>query len=127
MLTNEIIVMMIMLTSVFRVFLCLLIVQRAAKCLDHTITIYVVHFFITVLYKGFPVYWEWWVVMIVNIVVTAVLGEYTCYRVESRDIPLTAPTNTSQNSLMDDDDEDSNDTTTDQSTDHIINVEERTS
>lgn len=66
----------------------LLIVQRAAKCLDHTITLYVVHFFICVFYKGFPVYWEWWLIMFISVAITATLGEYVCYRVESREIPL---------------------------------------
>lgn len=73
------------------VLLCFTIVQRAAKCLDHTITIYIIHFFLCVFYKGFPVYWEWWVVMILNIIITALLGEYICYLVESREIPLTQP------------------------------------
>ncbi|KAL0484803.1 sys [Acrasis kona] len=69
--------------------LLFVVVQRSQKCLDFTITIYIVHFFICVFYKAFPVYWEWWVCTIICIVAMITLGEYICYKREIRDIPIT--------------------------------------
>ena len=131
--------------------LCLLVVQRAVKCLDHTVTVYIVHFVLCLLYKGFPLYWEWWVMMLMCVAITALLGEYVCYQVESRDIPLIGapPVSSSSSSahseersrgnssallsshpsrstsMFDDDDEDghgSEETDVHSSNDHIIQV-----
>ena len=69
------------------VFLCV-IVERAKKCLDFAATAHVLHLLGCTLYDGFPESWEWWIVMILNLVVMAVLGEYLCMRREMQDIPI---------------------------------------
>ncbi len=86
-------------TSFLSAVMCLLIVQRAVKCLDHVVTLYVTHFLACLLYRGFPLYWEWWITMLIGFGVTALLGEYICYQVESRDIPLLPTTVSSSSNL----------------------------
>jgi hypothetical protein len=71
-------------------FLLFIFVQRSQKCLDFTLTVYLIHFFICVFYKAFPIYWEWWVCIALCIISMILLGEYICYRREIREIPLTA-------------------------------------
>jgi hypothetical protein len=68
-------------------FLCV-VVERAKKCLDFTVTSHVLHLCACTAYDGFPGTWEWWVITTMNIVVMAMLGEYLCMRREMRDIPL---------------------------------------
>ncbi len=54
--------------SVFAVFLnigasilaLLYIVERAKKCLDFAVTVFVVHVGMCTLYEGLPPHWEWW-------------------------------------------------------------------
>jgi hypothetical protein len=68
-------------------FLCL-IVERAKKCLDFAATFHILHLCGCVLYDGFPDSWVWWIVNVLCLAVTAVLGEYLCMRREMREIPL---------------------------------------
>ena len=68
-------------------FLCLL-VERAKKCLDFAVTLYLIHFCICFGFSGFPAEMNWWLVNIFSLVLTAVLGEWLCMRREMRDIPL---------------------------------------
>ena len=68
-------------------FLCV-VVERAKKCLDFTATYYFMHLCGCALYDGFPEGWEWWIVMVVNLIVMSLLGEYLCMRREMREIPL---------------------------------------
>ncbi|KAF2078195.1 hypothetical protein CYY_000485 [Polysphondylium violaceum] len=64
------------------------IVERSKKCLDHSATVTVVHFFIVCFYSGFPRSLAWWGVNLIGMVVMAMFGEYLCMRRELRDIPL---------------------------------------
>ena len=68
-------------------FLCI-IVERARKCLDFSVTAHCVHLFCCVLYDGWPSSWEWWVVNAMSLIVMSLLGEYLCMRNEMREIPL---------------------------------------
>ena len=65
-----------------------IIVERAKKCLDFAATAHILHLVFCMLYDGFPEGWEWWVVMVMNVVVMSLLGEYLCMRREMREIPL---------------------------------------
>mmetsp|Transcript_88411 Transcript_88411/g.143141 ORF Transcript_88411/g.143141 Transcript_88411/m.143141 type:complete len:155 (+) Transcript_88411:188-652(+) len=64
------------------------VVQRAKKCLDFGITLYVWHIVLCVVYNGLPGAWEWWVSTIGSCVATILLGEYVCARREMRDITI---------------------------------------
>mmetsp|Transcript_24381 Transcript_24381/g.46265 ORF Transcript_24381/g.46265 Transcript_24381/m.46265 type:complete len:147 (-) Transcript_24381:425-865(-) len=68
-------------------YLCI-IVERAKKCLDFTVTLYIVHFFGCMLHSGLPASIEWWVLHFTSLVFMAVIGEWLCMRREMRDIPL---------------------------------------
>lgn len=70
--------------------LCLCaVVQRARKCLDFTVTFYVLHLLACVWYNGhFPTMWEWWVVTILSATVMTTLGEQLCMQIEMRDIQV---------------------------------------
>jgi hypothetical protein len=77
------------LTVAFVGAVCLyLIVQRTRKCLDFCVTFFVIHFFMCVFYRGFPMRWEWWIVQVLNTFVMTVVGEFLCYRREMQYIPV---------------------------------------
>jgi len=64
------------------------VVERAKKCLDFAATTHIVHLVACMGYSGFPTNWLWWLLMLSTMVITAVLGEYLCWRREMREIPL---------------------------------------
>jgi protein SYS1 len=64
------------------------IVERAKKCLDFTITLFFFHFLGCLVYRGFPTSSEWWTVNIFCLIVTVLLAEYLCVRKEMEDIPM---------------------------------------
>ena len=68
-------------------FLCV-VVERAKKCLDFTVTAHFMHLCSCSLYDGLPDHWEWWAVNGMSVVLMALLGEYLCMRRELQDIPL---------------------------------------
>ena len=78
----------IILSSVFGAVLLALIVEKSKKCLDFSMTLFVIHFMICTLYGGFPASWDWWIIHVMGLIVMVLLGEYFCSRVELRDIPL---------------------------------------
>ncbi len=65
-----------------------LFVQRAKKCLDFTVTLYIIDFTVCLLYKAFPIHWEWWVCRIACVIATTAIAEILCYRREIREIPI---------------------------------------
>lgn len=68
--------------------LCMLwIVQRAKKCLDFSVTCYILHFLICLGYAGFPRSLGWWVANAAALVIVSLLGEWLCLRREMQDIP----------------------------------------
>lgn len=85
-------------------FHAFIIIQRSKKCLDFTATVFIVHFFICVFYRGFPIHLEWWFVTIASIFIMALLGEYMCYIRETREIPIRANNNYQTVSQKDTDD-----------------------
>lgn len=66
----------------------LLVVERAKKCVDFTVTMYIIHLFLCLLYGGLPSSITWWVVNGIGIVIMAVLGEWLCLRREVKEIPI---------------------------------------
>jgi hypothetical protein len=65
-----------------------ILVERAKKCLDFTVTLYLIHLILCCLYTGFPTSFLWWFVYVICVVVTALLGEWLCMRRELKDIPI---------------------------------------
>eukprot|EP01138_Halocafeteria_seosinensis_P016484 gb/GECG01016815.1/.p1 GENE.gb/GECG01016815.1/~~gb/GECG01016815.1/.p1 ORF type:complete len:325 (+),score=38.19 gb/GECG01016815.1/:1-975(+) len=64
------------------------IVERAKKCADFTFTLYFWHTVFSICYGGFPIAWDWWVVHLVSMIVTGLLGEHFCMRREMEDISV---------------------------------------
>ncbi|PRQ50847.1 hypothetical protein RchiOBHm_Chr2g0137751 [Rosa chinensis] len=66
----------------------LLLIERSKKCLDFSVTLYIVHLFICIGYGGWPSSITWWVVNGTGIGVMALLGEYLCMRRELQEIKI---------------------------------------
>ncbi|KAK0425134.1 hypothetical protein QR680_009051 [Steinernema hermaphroditum] len=76
-------------TSVVTAFALSVVVQRAKQCLDFVCTIHFWHLVAVICYAwAFPTQISWWIVQLICIVVSTVLGEYLCMRIETREIPL---------------------------------------
>jgi len=66
-----------------------LVVGRAKLCLDFTATTYFWHLVIVWIYnRSFPFSLSWWLLNVICITLTTVLGEYLCMRSEMRAIPV---------------------------------------
>jgi len=64
------------------------VVERAKKCLDFTVTLYSLHLLFCCAYRGWPRSLEWWLLNGAGMGVMAALGEWLCLRKEMRDIPI---------------------------------------
>lgn len=51
------------------------VIERARKCLDFSVTMYFVHFCVVWGYSELPKSWDWWLVMCLCAVGTTLLGE----------------------------------------------------
>ena len=76
-------------TCLCRVGYLVYLIERAKKCLDFSVTLFVIHLFICIVYGGWPSSLTWWVVNGTGVAVMALLGEYLCIRRELREIPIT--------------------------------------
>nr|CAG4719497.1 unnamed protein product [Naegleria fowleri] len=65
-----------------------MVVRRSKKCMDFTITFHVIHLLLCIIYKAFPVYWEWYVCVILHSITMTLVGEFSCYWREQREINL---------------------------------------
>lgn len=65
-----------------------IIVEKSKKCLDFSVTLFLLHLVICTVYDGFPYHMEWWVIHIAATIIMTLLGEYLCSRKELDDIPL---------------------------------------
>ncbi|KAF4372450.1 hypothetical protein F8388_027123 [Cannabis sativa] len=65
------------------------VVERAKKCLDFSVTVFIIHLFICIVYGGWPSSVTWWIVNGTGIAIMALLGEYLCIKREMREIPIT--------------------------------------
>uniref|UniRef100_A0A1I8A4W2 Protein SYS1 homolog n=1 Tax=Steinernema glaseri TaxID=37863 RepID=A0A1I8A4W2_9BILA len=78
-----------LLTSLATAFALSVVVQRAKQCLDFVCTIHFWHLLAVICYaRAFPTQISWWLLQLICIVISTVLGEYLCMRVETREIPL---------------------------------------
>jgi len=53
-----------------------LIVEKSKKCLDFTVTYFILHLILSTMYNGFPTTFDWWIVHVLSLLVMVVLGEY---------------------------------------------------
>lgn len=66
------------------------IVEKAKKCLDFTITVFVVHLFVMCPMYGIPSFspLSWWCIHIALITVSTLISEAVCMKLESQEIKL---------------------------------------
>ncbi|KRY58863.1 Protein SYS1 -like protein [Trichinella britovi] len=65
------------------------VVCRAKLCLDFACTFYIFHFLACWISRSaIPTVASWWLLQLVCITITTVLGEYLCMQVELQDIPV---------------------------------------
>ena len=66
------------------------IIEKANKCLDYTLTLFIVHIFSVWIHtRKFPWSLEWWLINAGLIFVTTILAEWTCMKIEQQEIKLT--------------------------------------
>ena len=74
----------------FVIFAEAIIVEKANKCLDFTVTIFFFHLLGVIAYREkFPWSLEWWLIHAGLIFVTTILAEWTCMKIEQQEIKLT--------------------------------------
>ena len=66
----------------------MVIVEKSKKCLDFTITYFLLHLLLSCMSGGFPHSFDWWIIHIFAVIVMVVLGEYLCSLRELEMIPL---------------------------------------
>ena len=54
------------------------VVGSARVCWDFAATVYILHAVMCAALRSFPRRWEWWLVNILNGVVTSLVGEWLC-------------------------------------------------
>lgn len=72
----------------FSAFILSVIVERAKKCLDFSVTIYFIHFMLCSIFDSIPTTWEWWLTNSIAMIVTVVGSEFLCIRNEMASIPV---------------------------------------
>ena len=65
-----------------------IIVEKSKKCLDFSVTLFLIHIVTCSIYGGFPSTWDWWIIHVMGMIAMVVLGEYLCSKKELSDIPL---------------------------------------
>lgn len=65
------------------------VVQRTKLCWDFAITSHLIHLVACWAFNGgFPSTLSWWLITVISVIVTTVLGEFLCMRSEMKAIPL---------------------------------------
>ena len=64
------------------------IVEKANKCLDFTITVFLYHLFFTWLFHSFPWSLDWWIAHFIIVTVTILASEFICLKIETAEIKL---------------------------------------
>jgi hypothetical protein len=64
------------------------IVEKSKKCLDFSVTLFLINLTCCTFYGGIPATWDWWILHVLGTIVMIVLGEYLCSRRELSEIPL---------------------------------------
>jgi len=78
----------VLMSSFIGSLLLALIVEKSKKCLDFSVTLFLIHIVLCSIYGGFPSTWDWWIIHILGMIMMVVLGEYFCSKRELSDIPL---------------------------------------
>ncbi|KAL7514889.1 hypothetical protein ACHAXN_012163 [Cyclotella atomus] len=78
----------VLLSSIIGSVMLAIIVEKSKKCLDFSVTLFIIHIILCSIYGGFPSTWDWWIIHIMGMIVMVVLGEYLCSKKELSDIPL---------------------------------------
>ena len=80
----------IWLASLVGSVLLTMIVEKSKKCLDFSVTLFVLHVLLCTYYQGgrIPHTMDWWIVHILGTIIMVLLGEYLCSRREMEEIPL---------------------------------------
>uniref|UniRef100_A0A7S0ZK56 Protein SYS1 homolog n=1 Tax=Timspurckia oligopyrenoides TaxID=708627 RepID=A0A7S0ZK56_9RHOD len=75
-------------------------IRRAKKCLDYTVTLYIIHFVACTSYSGrIPTHWAWWFVIILTATIVSLSAEFLCLRLfDMREISLNTTQNNSKES-----------------------------
>jgi Integral membrane protein S linking to the trans Golgi network len=73
-----------------RAVLLAIIVEKSKKCLDFSVTLFLLHFFFCLLYGGLPRTWDWYIIHILGTITMVLMGEYLCSKRELDEIPLLA-------------------------------------
>uniref|UniRef100_A0A7S3DXW5 Protein SYS1 homolog n=1 Tax=Entomoneis paludosa TaxID=265537 RepID=A0A7S3DXW5_9STRA len=79
---------MMLMAALFGAVGLALIVEKSKKCLDFTVTYFILHLILSTMYNGFPTTFDWWIVHVLSLLVMVVLGEYLCSLKELEMIPL---------------------------------------
>ena len=68
---------------VFLILAEAMIIEKANKCLDYTLTVFILHVCLVWAYtKKFPWSLEWWMINAALIFVTTILAEWTLMKIE---------------------------------------------
>ncbi|GMH81577.1 hypothetical protein TL16_g08975, partial [Triparma laevis f. inornata] len=65
----------------------MLIIEKSKKCLDFTVTVFLVHFCFCCIHSGWPGSWEWWIFNVAGVICCVCLGEWLCSWREMKEIP----------------------------------------
>lgn len=65
-----------------------IIVEKSKKCLDFSVTLFLIHLVSCIWYAGMPTKLDWWIVHVLGTIVMILVGEYLCSLKELSDIPL---------------------------------------
>jgi len=87
-LENTLVVMASALNSLCVAVFLWLVVQRAKLCLDFTCTLHFLHALVGWIYSGVLVTFSSFIIQIICISISAIVGEYLCMRSALLDIPL---------------------------------------
>jgi len=78
----------VLMSSLIGAVLLAIIVEKSKKCLDFSVTLFLIHIVTCTIYGGFPSTWDWWIIHVMGMISMVVLGEYLCSKKELSDIPL---------------------------------------
>eukprot|EP00543_Licmophora_paradoxa_P000260 CAMPEP_0202455942 /NCGR_PEP_ID=MMETSP1360-20130828/13337_1 /ASSEMBLY_ACC=CAM_ASM_000848 /TAXON_ID=515479 /ORGANISM="Licmophora paradoxa, Strain CCMP2313" /LENGTH=181 /DNA_ID=CAMNT_0049075637 /DNA_START=61 /DNA_END=606 /DNA_ORIENTATION=+ len=78
----------IIFSYLFGALLLAIVVEKSKKCLDFSVTLFMIHLISCVWYAGVPKNFDWYMVHIGGTIVMTLLGEYLCSLKELSDIPL---------------------------------------
>jgi len=78
----------ILVSYIIGALLLAIIVEKAKKCLDFSVTLFFIHLMTCIAYDEFPASWDWWIIHVLGTIIMILLGEFFCSRRELMDIPL---------------------------------------